>query len=93
MAARCCDYSEDVHSKEEYLLKQLISWRDRIIQPLIREHCFYNDHPFKISKFNSIDSTAQVLNLRILESIHIHINRQKITNNQTATTLYILDIT
>ena len=59
----------------------------------IRDYCFNNDHPFKNSNVNIIDSTARLLDLRILESIHIHRNNPEINNYQTATTVNILDIT
>ena len=32
----------------------------------IRDPCFNNGHPFKISNFNVVDSTSLLLNLRIL---------------------------
>ena len=74
-----------------------ISFRtgDRLTRPdnsVIRDHCFNNDHLFKISNFNIIDRTAQILDLRILKSNHINTNRPEINNNQTATTVNILDI-
>ena len=58
----------------------------------IRDHCFNNDHYFKISHFNVIESTAQLLDLRIIDSIHIHRNNPEI-NNQTAATENILHTT
>ena len=57
----------------------------------IRDHCFSLDHPFKTSNFNIIDSASQILDLRILESIHIINNRPEINNNQTATIVNVLD--
>ena len=59
----------------------------------IRGRCFNSDHPFKISNFSIVDSTALLLNLRILESIHIYRNNPEINNYQTATTVSISDIT
>ena len=69
-----------------------ISFRtgNRLTRPdnsAIRDYCFNNDHSFKIFNFNIIDSTAQILDLRILEYIHINTNRPKINNNHTATTV------
>ena len=61
--------------------------------PAIRDHCFNNDHNFKISNFNIIDSAAQHFDLRILESIHIKRSNLDINNYETATTVNILDIT
>ena len=58
----------------------------------IRDHCFNNDHSYKISNINIIDSTEQGLDLRILKFIHINNNRPEINNNQTATIINILDI-
>ena len=69
---------------------------DRVTRPdnsAVRDHRFNNDHLFKILNFNTIDSTEQVLDLKILESIHINTNRPKINNHQTDTTVTILDIT
>ena len=37
-----------------------------------------------MSHFNIMDSAAQLLDFRILESIHIINNRPEINNNQTA---------
>ena len=55
---------------------------DRLIRSdnaAIRKHCFDNDHTFKISNFDIIDSTTQLLDLRILDPIHINTNRPEIS--------------
>ena len=57
----------------------------------IKDNCFSLDHPFKMSNFNIIDNAAQLLDLRILESIHIINNRPEINTNQTATIVNVLD--
>ena len=59
----------------------------------IGDHCFNNDHHFKISNYNIIDSTALLLNSRILESIDINSNNSEIKYYQTTTAVYMLDIT
>ena len=45
-----------------------------------------------ILNFNIIDSTAQLLDLRIVESIHINTNIPEINNNQIAKNVNILCI-
>ena len=65
----------------------------RLDNSAIRGHRVNNDQSCKISNFNIIDSTTQVLDLRMLESMHIITNRPRINNNQTATTINYLDIT
>ena len=68
----------------------------RLLRPdnsAFRDHRFINEHPFKISYFNVINSTPQHLDLSILEYIHIFIICPEIHSNQTATTVDILDMT
>ena len=48
----------------------------------IRDHCFNLNHPFKMSNFYIIDTAEKLLDLRILESIHI-------INNRTDMYIYI----
>ena len=57
----------------------------------IRDHCFNSNHEFRKSNVYFLDSTAQLLNFRILESIHIKSNRPEINNKKTATIINILD--
>ena len=50
---------------------------DRLSRPdnsAIRDHCFKNDHPFKISNFNVIDSTSQLLKIKTIPSIAVELN-------------------
>ena len=44
-----------------------------------------------MSNFYIIDTAERLLDLRILESIHIINNRPEINNNQTATIVNVLD--
>ena len=44
-----------------------------------------------MSNFYIIDTTEKLLDLSILESIHIINNRSEIYNNQTATIVNVLD--
>ena len=62
----------------------------RPVHSEIRNHCHSNNHPFNISHFSIIDKSINPLDLRILESIHIHNIRPVLNSYQSSADLNIL---
>ena len=56
----------------------------------IREHCNDKDHIFKIDNFSILDSCYSKIDLKLLESIHIHIEKPSLNKNKLATPLHIV---
>ena len=55
----------------------------------IYQHHILNDHHFSKDQFKIIDKTSDLFELRILESIHIHLNKPKLNEQGSALPLHI----